>query len=150
MSPRHLSRAIILQALFMWDFNGENTAELRFYLDYNLKEAALSLDEEFIQHLAMNVATHKDAIDKLINEYTKEWPVDRLTIMDRSILRIALFEMFNETDVPTKVSLNEAVELAKEYSGTSSQKFVSGVLGSVYEDYFKNNEKKPFRFGEKT
>ena len=138
MSSRHLSRAITLQVLFMWDFNDQDFEHLDFYIDYNLQEfACSSLDKNFITHLAKNVINQQTKIDELINRYTKEWPVERLTVLDRNILRLAIYEMFNSQDVPTKVALNEAVELAKDYSGEPAQKFVSGVLGAIYDDYFK-------------
>jgi N utilization substance protein B len=139
MSPRHLSRAITLQVLFMWDFNDQDFEHLDFYIDYNLQEFSSSiLDKNFIIRLAKSVINQQTKIDELINRYTKEWPVERLTVLDRNILRLAIYEMFNSQDVPTKVALNEAVELAKDYSGEPAQKFVSGVLGAIYENYFKN------------
>ena len=141
MSSRHLARAIALQAIFMWDFNGEDTDNLDFYIDYNLREFALeNLDREFISHLVHNTISRKSEHDAIINTYTKEWPVERLTIIDRSVLRIALYELFCEKTIPAKVAINEAVELAKQYSGESSQKFVSGVLGAIYDAYFKDKE----------
>lgn len=139
MSSRHIARAITLQSLFMWDFNGEDTQNLPFYIDYNVQEFAPRemLDKEFIRDLAEETILHKQEIDERINRYTKEWPVHRLAILDRNILRIAMYEIFYRKEVPPKVALNEAVELAKQYSGASAQKFVSGVLGSMYEEYFK-------------
>lgn len=122
----------------MWDFNGEDSHNLDFYIDYNLTElAAEAGDDDFIKYLAHAVIDKKTDIDPLINRYAKDWPVERLAIIDRNILRLAIFEMFHCPDVPTKVALNEAVELAKEYSGTPAQKFVSGILGALYDDYFK-------------
>lgn len=141
MSQRHLSRAITLQTLFIWDFNEEDTAHLDFYIDYNLNKLDCgNCDRLFIANLAQNVIAKKIELDALINKYTTEWPVDRLTIIDRNVLRMAIYEMFYVQDIPPKVALNEGVELAKEYSGQSSQKFVSGVLGSIYEEFFKASE----------
>ncbi|HBH46676.1 MAG: transcription antitermination factor NusB [Candidatus Jacksonbacteria bacterium RIFOXYC2_FULL_44_29] len=139
MSNRHLSRALTLQSLFMWDFNEEDASYLDFYIDYNLQKFGLkNCDREFIDYLTKSVVGNRVSLDEMINRYTKEWPVDRLTLVDRNILRMAIFEMFNSAEVPTKVALNEGVELAKEYGGSSSQKFVSGVLGTLYEEHFKN------------
>lgn len=142
MPQRHLARAIAVQALFMWDFNGEDSHNLRFYTDYAIREFADpgAVDGLFVWRLAQQIAAHKQELDDHINHYAKEWPVERLTIIDRTILRIALFEMLYEKDIPTKVAINEAVELAKDFSGASSQKFVSGVLGAVYEASFKNHQ----------
>lgn len=142
MSQRHLSRAITLQSLFMWDFNDEDTAHLNFFIDYNLKKIECeACDRTFIENLAGNVVKHQTELDPIINTYAKEWPVERLTIIDRNILRMAIYEMLHSEDVPTKVALNEAVELAKEYSGNSSKKFVSGVLGALYDERFKQSNK---------
>lgn len=139
-SARHIARAITLQTLFMWDFNGEDTDNIEFYIDYNINEfQSHHANRRFISLLAHETILHKNKTDALINQFTKEWPVERLTIIDRNILRMALYELFysQPTRIPPKVAVNEAVELAKEYSGESSQKFVSGVLGTIYEHYFK-------------
>ena len=143
MPQRHLARAIALQALFMWDFNGEDSQNLQFYIDYAIREFAApgAVDCFFVQRLAQQIAARKQELDSHINHYAKEWPVERLTIIDRTILRLALFEMLYEKDIPVKVAINEAVELAKDFSGSSSQKFVSGVLGAIYETSFKNQQK---------
>ena len=140
MPQRHLARAIALQSLFMWDFNDEDSKNLHFYIDYAIREFAPpgAVDRAFIERLVKEIVASKDELDIHINRYAKEWPVERLTIIDRTILRIALFEMMHEKDIPAKVAINEAVELAKEFSGASSKKFVSGVLGAVYETSFKN------------
>ncbi len=142
MSQRHLARAIALQALFMWDFNDEDSHNLHFYTDYAIREFAIpgAVDGIFVWRLVQQIAAHKQKLDSHINNYAKEWPVERLTIIDRTILRIALFEMLYEKDIPAKVAINEAVELAKDFSGSSSQKFVSGVLGAIYETSFKNHQ----------
>lgn len=140
MSSRHFARAIILQVLFLWDFNDEDTTHLDFFVDYNFREFGNSkLDTTFVRKRVHDIVAHKEFTDDFINRYTKEWHVDRVSVVDRNILRIALYEMFKERDVPTKAALNEAVELAKEYSGASSQKFISGVLGAVYDDYFSSS-----------
>lgn len=149
---RHTARAIALQVLFMWDFNDQDTENIDFYIDYNLKEfIGERADRSFVFQLVHNTIQNKKESDTFINLYAKEWPVERLTIMDRTILRIAIYEMLNsqKTNVPPKVALNEAVELAKEYSGDSSQKFVSGILGAIYENYFKPQQKQNTLFKTK-
>jgi len=149
MSSRHLARAIILQVLFMWDFYQESFPDIDFYIDYNCKHlCSFNPDKNFISFLIKKVLKNRLKLDNIINNYTKEWPVERLTRIDRNILRLALCEIFYCSKTPTKVCLNEAVELAFQYGGQSSKKFVSGVLGSVYEDYFKDNEKRRIKIRE--
>jgi N utilization substance protein B len=126
----------------MGDFNNENfgrSERSNFYLDYNIREFIPHLKEKkYITELVSQVLTHQTEIDKLINQYVKEWPIERLAILDRNILRIGLCEMVYFKTAPPKVALNEAIELAKEYGGESSQKFVNGILGAFYENYFIN------------
>lgn len=139
---RHQSRAIVLEALFIWDFNGEDTANLNFYVDYlRTFQGNRNFDRDFAITILSRVIENKDSIDKIINQYTTEWPVGRLAIIDRSVLRIAIYELLYAKEVPPKVAIDEAVELAKEYSGGSSQKFISGVLGAIYDDRFSQKEK---------
>ena len=141
MSFRHLARAITLQVLFMWDFNGEDLSQINFYIDYNLQEfGGNEIDRDFVEELVVNTIKYKEESDRFINRYAREWKVERLAVVDREILRMAIFEMFHRKDIPHKVALNEAVELEKQYRGESSQKFVSGVLGALYEDHFKHTE----------
>ncbi len=140
---RHRSRAITLEALFIWDFNGEDTENLHFYIDYlsSLHRQDGSFDLNFVESFASGVIEHKISLDEFINKYTTDWPSKRLAILDRSVLRMAIYELMHKRDVPPKVAINEALELAKEYSGEPSQKFVSGVLGAIYDEYFKQNER---------
>lgn len=150
MSYRHLARSIILQTLFIWDFNNQDPNKIDFYIKYNLQEfAPYLLDAKFIVERIKNIVAFQPEIDKVINEHATQWPVDRLTVLDRNILRLAIFEIFNHREIPTKAALNEAVELAKEYGGSSSQKFISGVLGAIYDKYFKYNAEKLICFGKK-
>lgn len=142
MPRRHCSRAITLEALFMWDFNGEDTENLHFYIDYlGTLERDGGFDRGFAADLARRVIENKQSLDEWINRYTTDWHVDRLAILDRSVLRMAIYELMYSREAPPKVAINEAVELAKEYSGEPSAKFISGVLGAIYDKYFKNSEK---------
>lgn len=142
MPSRHYSRSIILEALFLWDFNGEDSVHLHFYIDYlaSLHTREGSFDRAFVSDLARRVTENKRSLDEWINRYTTEWPADRLAILDRCVLRMAIYELVYAREVPPKVAINEAVELAKEYSGEPSAKFVSGVLGAIYDEHCKNNE----------
>jgi N utilization substance protein B len=73
-------------------------------------------------------------IDKYITKYATEWPLDQITIVDRNILRIGVYELVFDKDIPAKVAINEAIEVAKTFGGESSGKFVNGVLGAIYKD----------------
>lgn len=126
----------------MWDFNGEDSRNLHFYIDYlaSLHKHDGVFDRNFVTELARRVIENKQSLDERINRYTTEWRADRLAILDRNILRVAIYELMHSREVPPKVAINEAVELAKEYSGEPSAKFVSGVLGAIYDEYFKEKE----------
>ncbi len=138
MPNRHLARSIAMQSLFEWDFRGNPSAALPAIADHNLMEFAPGLkDTEFTKKLIDGVLDHLKEIDELIVKYAPSWPISQITIVDRNILRLGVFELqFNE-DVPPKVAINEAIELAKTFGGPSSGKFVNGVLGSMYNDLIK-------------
>ncbi len=86
---------------------------------------------EFARSLVLGVLKHKTFLDRLIQENAPEWPVEQIAIIDRNILRIAIFELAIERDTPLKVAINEAVELAKLFGSDSSPRFVNGVLGAM-------------------
>lgn len=135
MSNRHLARAIAMQSLYEWDFRGKTTAEqLEATIRHNLEEFAPSFDDHgFIRSLAKGVFTHKEDIDDAIRAFAPEWPLEQITIVDRNILRIGIFELKHNEEIPPKVAINEAIELAKTFGGESSGKFVNGVLGAIYK-----------------
>ncbi|MBI2444629.1 MAG: transcription antitermination factor NusB [Candidatus Magasanikbacteria bacterium] len=135
MPNRHLSRSIALQTLFEWDFRGMPSAALPAILEHNLKEFAPGLpDTEFAQSLVNDVADHLAAIDETIIRYAPAWPISQITIVDRNILRLGVWELQFSHEVPPKVAINEAIELAKTFGGPASGKFVNGVLGSLYNN----------------
>ncbi|MFA6304562.1 MAG: transcription antitermination factor NusB [Patescibacteria group bacterium] len=144
MSNRHLARTLVLQSLFQWDFNGqkENIVEL---LENNKQEFAPDFDDQdFSDNLLGNIVTKIDELNALIGKYAPEWPLEQITVIDRNVLRIGIFELKFSRDIPPKVAINEAIELAKKYGGESSGKFVNGVLGSVFKDMQESGEKKDF------
>lgn len=139
MARRHLSRSIAMQSLYEWDLGNRKEGALKNILQRNTEELGAGLDDiykEFIKKLANGVAEHISQIDKIIEKATPEWPVDQITIVDRNILRLGLYELIygNKKEVPPKVAINEAIELAKIFSGESAGKFVNGVLGTVYRE----------------
>ncbi|OGY44871.1 MAG: transcription antitermination factor NusB [Candidatus Buchananbacteria bacterium RIFCSPHIGHO2_01_FULL_39_14] len=141
MSNRHLARTIALQTLYQWDFNGRQPLVLPEVIKKNLDEFAPQFDDKgFIEHLVNGVITNQKDIDQLITKYAPEWPLEQITMVDRNVLRIGIQEMRYDPEIPEKVAINEAIELAKTFGGESSGKFVNGVLGTIYKEMVKNNE----------
>ncbi len=128
-SSRHKAREIAIQALYEIDHTGHKTEEVVSHL---LSEKVL--DEEhaaFARELITGVLEHKADIDEKITTFAKVWPLPQMSPIDRSILRLAIFEVLIDNEVPVKVAINEAIELAKTFGSESSPKFINGVLGSV-------------------
>ncbi|MFA6919097.1 MAG: transcription antitermination factor NusB [Patescibacteria group bacterium] len=134
MSNRHLARTIAVQSLYQWDFNGQKDDIGEVYKQNKLEFAPEFDDGGFIEHLACGVTDHIQEIDGLITKFAPEWPLDQITIVDRNVLRIGTFELKYDDNIPAKVAINEAIELAKTFGGESSGKFVNGVLGAVYKE----------------
>lgn len=135
MASRHLSRSIVLQSLYEWDFYDKKHA-LKDITERNIKEFGPGLEElDFIWQLAEGVEKHIPELDKIIETAAPEWPISQIAMIDRNVLRIGLFELLhaNKEEVPPKVAINESIELAKAFSGPTSGKFVNGVLGTVYK-----------------
>lgn len=136
MATRQLGRSIVLQSLYEWDFSKQKL-DLIAIVDRNLREFGPGIDEpEFVWKLAKGVIEHKEEIDKIIGKAAPEWPLEQIAVVDRNTLRIGLFELLfaNRDEVPPKVAINEAIELAKNYGGPNSGKFINGVLGTVYRE----------------
>jgi N utilization substance protein B len=136
MANRHLSRSIAMQSLFEWDFHGCPKDGIKEMIKHNIVEFAPGMDDaSFIYDLTQGVAEKAEEIDKLIQEMAPEWPLDSITTVDRNILRLGVYELkySNAPDVPPKVAINEAIELAKTFGGASSGKFVNGILGAIYK-----------------
>ncbi len=137
MANRHLSRSIAMQSLYEWDFKGKDPKQLKEVVDKNIKEFGPGIEESnFIWQIVNGVVDNLDKLNKIIEKSAPEWPLDQITIVDRNVLRIGLFELlFGKRDeVPPKVAINEAIELAKTFGGESSGKFINGVLGTVYRE----------------
>jgi len=136
MATRHLARSIILQSLYEWDFYNQKE-DLTKILERNMIEFGPGIDEpEFVWNLMKNIISHKKEIDNIITKAAPEWPIDQISIVDRNVLRIGLFELLfaDRNEVPPKVAINEAIEVAKNYGGPNSGKFINGVLGTVYRE----------------
>lgn len=134
MSNRHLARALALQSLYEWDFFG-GAKEAKGIIERNLKEMAPDLDEkEFALQIVEGIVQHRGTIDETITRFAPDWPLPKITTVDRNVLRIGTYELLYNFEIPSKVAINEAIELAKTFGGESSGKFVNGVLGAVYRD----------------
>lgn len=136
MANRHLSRSVALQSLFEWDMRGHKSDILKAITQHNTKEFAPGMDDtDFIDDLVHGVETHQDEIDQLIVDSAPDWPLEQITNVDRNVLRLGIYELkfAKAEDVPPKVAINEAIELAKTFGGASSGKFVNGILGTIYK-----------------
>ena len=136
MASRHLSRSIAMQSLYEWDFYNRNKEELKEIAKRNIKEFGPGLEsDELVWEIVDGVVKNLTKLDKIIGKAAPEWPVEQITIVDRNVLRIGLFELLysDPEKVPPKVAINEAIELAKTFSGENSGKFINGVLGTVYK-----------------
>ncbi|MFA5318013.1 MAG: transcription antitermination factor NusB [Patescibacteria group bacterium] len=135
MSNRHLARTVAMQTLYIWDFNSKQEESLENIIKKNLKEFAPGFDDEgFTKETVIGVIKNLSEIDNYIKKYAPEWPLDQITIVDRNILRLGIYEMIFNKDIPERVAINEAIEIAKTYGGESSGKFINGVLGAIYKD----------------
>ncbi|HVU06804.1 MAG TPA: transcription antitermination factor NusB [Candidatus Paceibacterota bacterium] len=137
MANRHLARSVVLQSLFEWDFRDKSDAILSDAISRDAAEFAPgNSDVSFMQELGKGVISKRSEIDTIITKAAPDWPLDKISIVDRNVLRIGLFELLfaDREEVPAKVAINEAIELAKSFGGENSGKFVNGVLGSVYKE----------------
>ena len=140
MGSRHLSRSIVMQSLYEWDFYGQKDKDLKKIVERNIKEFGPGLEEvDFIWNLIKGITSRLSQLNKVIEKAAPEWPLDKITIVDRNVLRIGLYELLYEDkeEVPPKVAINEAIELAKNFGGESSGKFINGVLGTIYKEMEK-------------
>ncbi len=134
MSNRHLARTIVIQTLYQWDFNNKSE-DIHDILQRDRETFAPEFDDGgFIERLIGGVVDNQAEIDSLITKFAPEWPLDQITVVDRNILRLGIYELRYDENIPAKVAINEAIELAKTFGGESSGKFVNGVLGAVYKE----------------
>jgi N utilization substance protein B len=142
MANRHLSRTIAMQSLYEWDFN-DRQQQLQEITDHNIQQFAPGLeDPAFIFDLVKGVTDNLSKIDSIIIETAPEWPLDQITVVDRNILRLGIYELMFAKQVPPKVAINEAVELGKAFGGESSGKFINGVLGTLYKNLPEEEKRK--------
>lgn len=137
MANRHLARSVVLQTLFEMDFGGASTEDPIVVLRRNITEFAPGIsDFSFMERLMKGILSKRADLDTIIAKAAPEWPIEKIAPVDRSILRLGLYELLfaDRGEVPAKVAINESIELAKTFGGDSSSKFVNGVLGSVYKE----------------
>lgn len=144
MASRHISRSVAMQSLYEWDFHGRKKKALEIITERNIQEFGKGLESyDFIWTLILGVLKEINSIDKIIQKTAPEWPINQVNILDRNILRIGIFELLfeSEDEVPPKVAINESIELAKNFGGESSRKFVNGVLGTIYRELIEKKDK---------
>lgn len=136
MANRHLARSTVLQTLYEWDFSGQ-----KINPDEVLRRDASEFAPDaqcgsFMKDLLNGVISKQKDLDSVITSAAPEWPIEKISVMDRNILRLGLYELLfaDREQVPPKVAINEAIELAKKFGGETSGKFVNGVLGAVYKE----------------
>lgn len=137
MANRHLARSIAMQVLFEWDFNGYDDKKIPEILGRDMSEFAPGVEgDDFVKKLVLGVLKKRKKIDDIIEKAAPEWPINQIARVDRNVLRVGLYELLfgDRSEVPPKVAINEAIELAKSFGGDSSGRFVNGVLGTVYRE----------------
>jgi len=136
---RHLSRIIILQSLYEWDFRQTNPIEVA---SRNVQAFKKEVDLDFIDKVLKGIIEKNKKIDEKIQNAAPEWPLAQIAPIDKNILRIAIFGLLFCDDVPPKVAINEAVELGKAFGSDNSSKFINGVLGTLFRssDKYKKEE----------
>jgi transcription antitermination protein NusB len=137
MANRHLSRSIVLQSLYEWDFGRKSDTEAREIFKRNAEEFAPGMaDVAFMEALLTGILAKRKELDNIIEKAAPDWPIDKISVIDRNILRLGLYELLfsDRKEVPAKVAINEAIELAKNFGGETSGRFVNGVLGAIYKE----------------
>lgn len=136
MANRHLARSTVLQTLYEWDFGGQKIKPEEILKRDASEFATDAKCGDFMKNLLDGVISKQKDLDDVITKAAPDWPIEKISIMDRNILRLGLFELLfaDREQVPPKVAINEAIELAKKFGGETSSKFVNGVLGAVYKE----------------
>ncbi len=141
MSNRHLARTIVMQVLFEWDFRGRDDNRLLMIIDHIKTEFAPNFDDEgYIDKQIQGIIEHLQEIDKMLDDFAPDWNLSDMTNTDRNILRLGAYELRFDKTIPSKVALNEAIELGKTFGGDASGKFINGVLGAIYKDMAEKGE----------
>ncbi len=143
MSNRHMARSIVMQSLYQWDFRGRKNVDTDEIIEQNITEFGVGLDDEnrqYIRDTFKKILAKIDNIDKKIEEYSPDWKIDQMALVDRNILRIGVYELYFNKEIPDKVAINEAIEIAKNFGGQSSGAFVNGIMGAMYNEIAKDKK----------
>ena len=150
MATRHLARSIVLQSLYEFDFYSHKV-DFPSIIERNMNEFGPGINEpEFVRRIANGVTANLNYIDEVIKKAAPDWPLNQISLIDRNILRIGLYELLyaDPNEVPPKVAMNEAIELAKNYGGISAGRFVNGVMGTVYKELLATEASKENKIDE--
>lgn len=124
-----------MQALYEWDFRGKDPARLPELLAFIQGEFGKSLDDDgYVEKQVTSVVERIADIDTKLNTFSPNWTVDAMTAIDRNVLRLGAYELLYDETIPSRVAINESIELGKVFGGEASGKFVNGVLGALYKD----------------
>ncbi len=142
MANRHLSRTLAMQALFEWDFR-EIKPDTDEIIAHIKEDFASGFDDEgYVDRQVKGVIEKIEEIDEALTHFAPEWSLSEMTSTDRNILRLGVYELVFDELIPSKVAINEAIELGKAFGGNASGKFVNGVLGAVYKKRLADNQLK--------
>ncbi len=144
-SNRHLGRIVALQSLYEFEFrtqSGDTSVDIDEILGRNLERYESAIDDKsFVKELVAGVLEHQVDLDSKIQPIVPEWPLEQVARVDRNVLRLGLFELLHRAEqVPPKVAINEAVELAKSFGSDNSSKFINGVLGTAFRTFVEGSD----------
>ena len=132
MSTRRKSRELALQALYQWNITRQDPSLILDQQKVNFSPA--DEEDEFAQQIIVGVLEHYNHIDELIEKFSEHWRLDRISIIDRNILRMAIFELLFREDIPPRVTLNEAIDLGKRFGSEDSSAFINGILDHIQKE----------------
>ena len=131
-SSRRLARQLALQLLFQQEFQAQDVAwEEDFWKEH--QSASVNV-RTFATSILQGVKDHQSDIDRLIQRFAVDWSISRMPVVDRNILRCAIYELLWEPDIPAAVTINEAIELAKRFADDEAQRFVNGILDHIFRE----------------
>ncbi len=132
MGKRRRSRELALQVLYQRDITGQDAAKTLIQLQEHFSSA--SVRDDFAERIVLGVLTHREEIDRLVEQYSDNWRLARMTVIDRNLLRLATFELLYCDEIPPKVTLNEAVDLGKKFGSEESSAFINGILDRIRKE----------------
>ena len=140
---RHLSRIVAMQSLYELDFHPDRSIEEIY--ERVMEPVAKDVDKDYLKNVLKGTTANIKQIDSLVEKAAPEWPIEQVSVIDKSVLRLAAYEMLYDQDIPPKVAINEAVEIAKTFGGENSSRFINGVLGTLYRqsDRYSLEDDKP-------